>query len=82
MSLALPVLDRGGTEGKASHAGLASVLRAPWTEGGPLRETQAARRGPAGHRHNPSYSLWPSPFLLTFLLQACWEGLGASCCHH
>lgn len=69
MSLAPPALGRGGTEGKASPAGLASVLWAPWTEGSPLRETQAARQGPAGHRHNPSYSLWPSPFLLlTFLL--------------
>lgn len=41
------------------------------------------RRGVGHRKQNPSYSLWTSlSLLLTFLLQACWEGLEASCCHH
>lgn len=72
MSLASSALGRDGAEGKPSHDGLASMQWAPWSKAGPLGEAQAAKWGPAGHKHNPPYSLGSSPsLLLTFLLQAC-----------
>lgn len=58
-----PAVSTSCTEGTPPRAGWASVPSAARTEAGPRGEAQAARRSPAGHKHNPSYSLWP---LLSF----------------